>query len=564
MAFIAQDPNEQQDQNNQQQGQQTAGQGAVTGQGVTIGNTNGTNQTGGGTSTGASSATNNPKGTSSGSFTNLQNYVTANQGNDTQMGQQVQGMVQGAADKADQAGQQFQQNANNTIGSQVVNEDTGLTSRLRSGDTSGVDQDSFTKQYKAAYGGPDSAENFAGYGNTNKTYQNVDTYGQEAAGDSAAHQQLLQDTYARNGHQYNQEEQNLDAYVLGTGQGGAQALQNINQNYGNYSQNFQNIAGLINQGVAQAKATDAQTAQDVQQAAQQGFGTLQNRLDAAAHQAELANVGEGNLNNRLAYGDPDSLRSQGLTDAAIKYIQQQGGKNFNWANLENQMSGRHTVGDFADANDVGNYQNLMSLVNRAAPGALAAKYAPDQLTASNATGPSLKAADVNAANQLADLNTSLQQSLGSRQYEAAQQYADLQRDLKSIAGTSNRAEVSTLSKILGVDPTQLYALTFKEPGLDPSSFLKGPGRFGLGDIASRSQAAQFAQLSNLLGLNPNLNTTGAKNFTVDQGTLQALANQAAAAQEAQNAAIMAQTSPDNSNQSSNGNPLDFLKLPSMG
>lgn len=547
MAFLAQDPNQQNQDPNNPQGQ-VAG---AAGQGVTIGGTGGntsgvlggSGQSGAVGANSSSGAGNSPKGTSSGSFTNLQNYVTANQGNDAQMGQQVQGMVGGAAGQADQAGSQFQQGAQQKIDSQTVKEDPNMVGSLQKGDTSGVDKDAFGKQWNAgtAYTGPQDASGFDNYGNAKQSYKNVDTYGQEAAGDSSQHQQLLQDTYARNGQQYNQGEGALDSFVLGSGTGGAKALKDINGQYGNYSQNFSNIGNLVNKGVQNAQTTDQNTARDTQAAAKAGFDALQGNLDTAAKQASDANTTAGTLNQQLTTGDASALKAQGLSDQAIQYLQQQqqGGKGYNWSQLVNQPQGQHTAADYANAGDVNNYQNLLGLVNGVAPGTLTAKYGADQLAASGATGPSLKAPDVSAANTISGLNSSLQQALAAK---TAQEQAALNATRGGLQGLASGAlvqetpaQIQALASQLGVTPDQLN--TARSLGVDTTRFLSQGPALTVNDVATADQRGQFNSLANLLGLS-GLSASGPNagpGYRFDTGGLQGAitaAQQAAAARAA--------------------------------
>src|SRR5690606_22863853 len=89
-------------------------------------------------------------------WTNLQSYVTANQGNVGRMADKVTDTVANEAKEADNAFESYKSNATKAVDSGTAKVNKTLTNDLQN-DPTKVDAQEFTRAYNASYGGPTSA-----------------------------------------------------------------------------------------------------------------------------------------------------------------------------------------------------------------------------------------------------------------------------------------------------------------------------------------------------------------------------------------------------------------------
>lgn len=163
---------------------------------------------------GAGTADGQQKPSSSGSFTNLQSYLTANEGRD--FGGQVAGKVTEDVNAATQAqsdaGNSFKQKAD----AQTVNWNPDLVNKAKTDAVSVANDPTQTAQFKqmrdASYGGPKSfVDDSANYMNANAATQKGSQAGAFTQ-DESGRKALLQNYYAA--PKYNSGQQNLDNLLL--------------------------------------------------------------------------------------------------------------------------------------------------------------------------------------------------------------------------------------------------------------------------------------------------------------------------------------------------------------
>jgi len=472
-----------------------------------------------GTTTANSKAANGtPAGTSSGTFTNLQKYIGANQGNDAAMGGAVQGNAQNKATSADTAGDSFKSTADSAINANTV-KDNGVIGALgKIGQGSGsyqaatdkatgdgvINSNDFNKEYNASYKGPKTAEDVAGFGDTQGAYNKVDQYGSLAGGGFSDKGALLSDVYGKDGKQYNGGERRLDSFILGSGKGGTDALNNIANTYGNYSQNFGKIQDAIKASADTGAATTAATAQGVQQAAKGALGGVEGRLGQASDAATQATNAATKQYQQLTGGNADAWKAAGLDQAAIDYLS---GHNANFGDYVGQNHA-YSVGDFANGTDTGNYTNLLNLLNGANSG-VAGKYTPDQFTKTG-SGPAVRQDVLDNANKLGDEYAALTQAAAAKQAQNAAALQSLTGQLSHINDVAptngfiltqpnSVAQKAALAGKLGISAQDLNDALANN--LDVGKYVSAGNPVGLGDVATAGQLGDFSNLSSLLGIN---------------------------------------------------------------
>lgn len=371
----------------------------------------------------AATVGNSPKGTSSGSFTNLNSYLNANQGADKAMGQAVTNTGVGRANKADETGTAFQGTASTAIQAGTVSDTSGVTDQIKAaaqgpapnqadtntkvftptGETKkartsfqvpaepapvkdvqrsaaptqpakspleGLDQEAFNDLYNATYKGPtqDTLVDVTGYGDTANAYKGVSDFANMAGGvnsDVSSRGAVLDETYNRPGQRYQRGERTLDSFLLGAGEGGVAEINNLANTYGNYDNNFQNILGVLGgQATDATKATDA-TRENFRTEVGNTTKALEGRLLTAKQQADAANRANADTLSKIKAGDAATLQAMGLGDYA-------GNSGMDAQHLANLLKNGIQVGDNKmDGVDIG------SLLAPAPTQATLARYADD-------------------------------------------------------------------------------------------------------------------------------------------------------------------------------------------
>lgn len=417
MAYVT-DPNQQDQQQNQQQ-QQGAGVtqqiptgSAGAGSTITTGATGGT-----GAPIAGGTTQNQTRPTTSGLFTNLRNYLQANQGSNLgqQMGQQFQNQAQGIEGQTTQAANQFQQASQS--GRNQYNQQAVQQAVQNPVDAAGnqLTFNQIQQMRTGGYQGPQDLQNSTQIQNNLQNLQQQTALTQTEPGRFA----LLKNMFNTPG--YNTGQQTLDNLILQSNPTQNQYL-NQAQQYSNQAQNqystqrqqaqqqaqqYQTEAQKTNQQTQKAiddqSATNIRSLQDqvnaAQQAQQQLYGSIQNQvptgtLDANTYKAvtQGLNLQQGDLSNYTTdpsqnpnwggkiYYNPDlpsSFDNSAFVNSTSPYMQK-GVTQTTAANLPtsgNYSQALYNVNplDFitegqqvnlqtlANAQDYANYQALMKL-----------------------------------------------------------------------------------------------------------------------------------------------------------------------------------------------------------
>jgi hypothetical protein len=437
------------------------------------------------------------QGTKSGSFTNLLSYVGANQGNDAAMAGTVRGNTQAKAQGAQQAGEQFKGTANQladtaTIRDAGINQQVAALPQKRTqAAPATIDQQAFNRQYNAEYRGPKSASDIQGYGETGQQYQKVQQYGQLAGGDMADRGALLTDAYGKGGNQYNSGERRLDSFILGAGQQGQQAMQQIAQDYGDYNKNFQGIldyigaadtgTGRIGQAVKETAATKAATRSAVDQA-RQGFQSILDPLQRKANEATRLAQEE---HESLASGDRDAFLKRGVAERTFDFLKS---LDADTGRLIAEGPKEYGIGDFAPASTAANYKQLMAWLT----GAGADGTSDYDFEAKGGARASLNNDAIRAAEESAEPWQRAQDSVAATNAARDSVWAMAQRNPADF--------VRRYANVLGLTNQQADLLA--NSGADLSKMLSKRDAITVGDALARAgNTTQYQNLFKMLGLN---------------------------------------------------------------
>ncbi len=442
----------------------------------------------GGQAPGQAGATDPNKATRSGAWTNLQNYLGANQGADARMGGQIRG-------KADQAAQGYEQAAGTlrTTATEKANAatvgDSGVVAGINNigagQGAQGLKAEDYEKQANAVYNGPKQATDLADeWQKSYQAAQKTQRYGQLANQGEAGTHTLLADAYAGDGKQYRKGEQALDGFILSGGQQGSQAIQGIAQDYGKFTDKTEGLATELGTQFKQAADTTAKTAADTKGAAEAARSALGGRFDKGMETAEQTNAREEAAYKALVKGDAKALKGMGYDDGTLEYLQSLG---YDFSRTA-QAGGGYGLGDFTTTEDVSGFQELAALLGET-PGYDFAK-------GGKATGISSK--QLTKAQEAAKLDGSLQARLKAKQAARQGEYEGLMSGLTGFGGDGY--------KQLGLSDEE-YQMA-RDAGIDPSQFVTGGRKLALGDVLNDQDRSGYGALLKELGLSVDMKDAG--------------------------------------------------------
>lgn len=315
---------------------------------------------------GSQQAQGQTKQTSSGSWTNLMDYVDANSGEDARMGEKVESNIAGRADQATQSGKVYQDSASQAIDQGTVR-DQGIVAAVGSNpvDVKQNQEEQFRKQWDATYGGPKAAQDVAGYQDTAAQYRGVEDRAKNAQ-THAGRQALLTDEYNR--PNYTSGEKSLDSFILGAGDAGKQTLANINQNYSNYASGWDDLVNTVQGDIQQGMDTTAQTRDATRGAVNDARSNLTSNFGDAQNQADYANDELQRLRRALSgtstggiAGGPSpmdqALAELGVNKDVATFLMNNG------MNLGSLLrNDQAALGDFVRPEDKENYTALLDLI----------------------------------------------------------------------------------------------------------------------------------------------------------------------------------------------------------
>lgn len=215
----------------------------------------------------------------SGSFVNLQNYLTANQGQSQAMADKVGGYV---GDKAQQA-QSGLDSVAKDFGSQVQRGtqtvDQSLVDRARNFALDDKGIKSLGNAYQQGYAGPAyqnwQDQSAAAKGAVDNAYDNI-----KATGDYQGEKALLGQVYG--GPQYTRGLQSLDSALISRDQGAQQSLKGVRDKFANLKSYYDTASQGVQGQIDQAQKTSQATHDVYGNAIKQGGATLQGQLQKQA------------------------------------------------------------------------------------------------------------------------------------------------------------------------------------------------------------------------------------------------------------------------------------------
>lgn len=425
-------------------------------------------------------------------WTNLQSYIIANEGKDAEMGAKVK---QGAGMKIEEA-----KGAAGTLGSKIQSDvdknkivDTGIN-KVLSDDPSKIDPDAFNKQYNATWQGAESAADFSD--DYSKAASSFDQVGAKAnlTDDFSGRQTLLKDAF--NEPKYSAGEQRLDSFILGGGQGGKQAIEQIKQDAAGAKSSWEDLLKEFNDKLQTGKDITNQTAQQTKDAYQKAVDDWNAKVKAA--ETQTANLANQNLSafqqleQGLASNDAKqraaSYAKMGIDSATGDYLRSLGFDTRAMVEYANQK----TLGDVLGSKDAQSYNDLLGLTG------LQSSYNFDPSSASGSVFD-IDNKLLGAGQGAYDLGTKLDAQAKAMK---AQQLADYDKALQMFTptmGINPQKNVDYLSQVTGLDKSLVsQAISL---GIDPKSFIKKTGKdISRLDAATDSEVKNWNALLGQLGL----------------------------------------------------------------
>jgi|688.fasta_scaffold02085_29 hypothetical protein len=437
----------------------------------------------------SSSGSAEPKKTRTSGWSNLQNYITANQGNDAAMGQKIAQGIGDTASEVTQAKGSVQGKAQEDIARNTVT-DQGVIQGLQT-DPTKVSKDSFTSQVGAQYQGPDDVSAYEDYAKGQSARSQLDeklAKTQTEEGRNALIRGIA-------GQNYTQGLGNLDQFILSAGQQGKQALQDTRQQYGNTSQDWDNLMGSLNEGFKSARGTTEKTAADTMAAYEQAFGGSTNAIKQAQTRTTETNAQRKKEYgaNVAALGDKDAAKRAaaakrlGIDTAALEYLR---GIGFTPQQIAS-YSGDLNLGNIVDPKQKAQYEALLSLADRESQFSFDPSKAGQQATA-------VKTDIVNAGKEAKALRDAKAQAVKDANNKRALEFQRLQ-DHIARGGIYN----DEIGKLTGLTKREFELARRGNYGgvaIDPSllSFDEG-SKLNLGDVTTDAERKQWTNLMRVLG-----------------------------------------------------------------
>lgn len=334
-------------------------QAPVQGQGQVITSTGASTITGGSQSPAAAQGGAGARPTRTG-WSNLQNYIIANRGNDAAMGQRVANKIGEQSQGVETAKAAITPAAQEDITRGTVT-DQGVIETLRTAPTR-VDKEQYKKQSRATYQGPEDISAYADFAKGQQAAKNLEER-LNLIGTEAGQKTLLKDIAGPN---YGQGLSNLDQFILSAGEEGKKSIAGTKEQYGATPQAWQTFVEDINARLGGAKQTTERTAEETRKAYEDVFGATKG--DIAKTQATLPDVNKQRtaqvteLQGKFASKDPkvraDLAKTLGITPQVLDYLQ-------NTLGYKPQeivsYAGDLALGDIVDPEARARYEALLNL-----------------------------------------------------------------------------------------------------------------------------------------------------------------------------------------------------------
>lgn len=333
------------------------------GQGTTIGPSSTSNPGAPGSAAGASGAPNQQPAAKGSGFTNLDQYVGANQDQSKQMATGLTSGIQGQINQNNTDAQAFGNQISQTAKNNTVT-DNGVISGLQNNASQFSDKnwiDQYNKQ-TAGYQGPKDVYSSQPYQDLSTRFSNAD---QQVKGLSTPGglQSTLKDTYGKSNPGYTQGQNLLDTFLTQSGPGG-QTLSDFQNSYNgnNALTGWNNQVNDLNSQLGQAQ----QTSQATQQATQNAYGSAlggyqdlfaKEQQQAGKQSADAGKAAEQERGNLSGYSQP-SLTDIGVSAPESAWLKQ---NNYNLGSLVQNPSAQYGLGDIATQGQQSGYQALLGL-----------------------------------------------------------------------------------------------------------------------------------------------------------------------------------------------------------
>lgn len=304
---------------------------------------------------------------SSGSWTNLMSYVDANKGNDEKMASKVTSDVGSKATELGTTSSGYASGFKNAADSSSLKQNNDLVSAIKNSPTN-VKKDDFSAYYNGGYKGPTDTSNYnsneaAKLNNDFSSFQDVTSKADTNEGRS----QLLKNSYDR--PSYSLGEQNLDSFIVGGSDVGAQAMQGIKSQYKDTASGWDGLKNSLVDYGSKAKAETDKAVSEVKSAYDSAFGSTKEAIDATkaslATQNSALDKQRDSLREQLQSTDPidrsAGYKKLGLQFQQGEYLRSQG---FDVLNRIVSDTTRQSLGDVVDGSQAANYNALVNLANK--------------------------------------------------------------------------------------------------------------------------------------------------------------------------------------------------------
>ena len=242
---------------------------------------------------------------SSGQYQNLQKYLSANQEQGTQMGQQVAGQVEQKVG----SGKQAMTNLQGQVQKTAAYDPYEAIQKAQSGKLSEQEKQTYkTTKETGGFVGPEDVSGLTGYGDAQKAFDTANEAVSQL-GSESGQQQLLKSTFTR--PNYSQGSTKLDQVLLSQSSGGKQALQDLSKKYANLSKEFAGGVDAIGQDIKSSKDRAKLNKEAIKSAEQE---TMQGLMSPIEQRVAQANIENPALQQRLTQDVADELLRQETLD----------------------------------------------------------------------------------------------------------------------------------------------------------------------------------------------------------------------------------------------------------
>lgn len=422
-----------------------------------------------------------PKGSS---WTNLQNYISANAGNDAAMGNRIAGKIGEQAAGVERAKSALTPKVEQDVQANTV-ADTGVIGALQT-DPTKVAKDAFKKQSTAVYRGPEDVSAYQEYGQGQKAKSAL-TERLDLTKSAEGQGALLKDIAGQN---YTQGLQSLDQFILGAGEQGKKSIANTQSKYGNVASDWDALTGQLNQKFKQAKETTTKTAADTRKAFEDAFGTTTGAIKGAETKAQQTNEQRRaevkGIEDAFTRGDTKTIEQKlGIPAKTVIYLRNTLG--FTPQEIIS-YAGDMNLGDFTSPKEIARYQALLDLGDRASE----FSFTPSGIASQPVN---VKRDIVNAAEQAKAIRDQIVSETARRNEARYREWVDLDRKIRQGEYDDQVARATGLSRKEFIAARRGEYMGEK---VDPLNFQRGK-QLNFGDVATDAQRSQWANLMAALG-----------------------------------------------------------------